>query len=86
MIGLIKAIQLASNLATLVLLADIIVHYFLDPFHPVRAALDSIVNPFLNPIRKILPSTGMADFSPIVLWLLIQVVERILVQILLPLA
>jgi YggT family protein len=86
LIGLIKAIQLASNLATLVLLADIIVHYFLDPFHPVRAALDSIVNPFLNPIRKILPSTGMADFSPIVLWLLIQVVERILVQILLPLA
>ena len=86
MIGLIKAIQIASNLATLVLLADIIVHYFLDPFHPVRAALDSIVNPFLNPIRKILPSTGMADFSPIVLWLLIQVVERILVQILLPIA
>ncbi|MCK5646596.1 MAG: YggT family protein [Anaerolineales bacterium] len=86
MIGLIKAIQLASNLATLVLLADIIVKYFLDPFHPVRAALDSIVNPFLNPIRKILPSTGMADFSPIVLWLLIQVVERILVQILLPIA
>jgi len=86
LIGLIKAIQLASNLATLILLADIIVHYFLDPFHPVRAALDSIVNPFLNPIRKILPSSGMADFSPIVLWLLIQVVERILVQILLPLA
>ena len=86
MIGLIQAIQIVSNLATLILLADIIVKYFLDPFHPVRAALDSIVDPFLNPIRRVLPSTGMADFSPIVLWLLIEVVERILIQILLPIA
>ena len=56
------------------------------PIGAVRAALDSLVDPFLNPIRRVLPSTGMADFSPIVLWLLIEVVERILIQILLPLA
>lgn len=30
-------------------------------------ALNMILNPFLRPIRKIMPDTGMIDFSPMVL-------------------
>jgi YggT family protein len=37
----------------------------------------------LNPIRRILPSTGMIDFSPLVLLILVQVVEYILTRVLL---
>ena len=82
--ALIKAIQFASSLATIILLADIITHYFLDPSHPVREALDGIVKPFLDPIRRVLPQTGMIDLSPLVLWFLIQIVETILINILAP--
>lgn len=34
--------------------------------------------PLLAPIRRILPSTGMIDFSPIILWFLIDIIYRVL--------
>jgi YggT family protein len=70
-------IRLIFNLINLVVLIDIVVSFFLSPYHPIRNALDSIVNPLLNPIRKILPQTGMFDFSPIVLILILQLLEYI---------
>jgi uncharacterized protein YggT (Ycf19 family) len=36
----------------------------------------------LNPIRRLLPPTGMFDFSPIVLALAIQLAGAVLVRIL----
>jgi len=66
----------------LIILADVLVGYFLDVFHPVRQFLDSIVEPFLAPIRKLLPSTGGLDFSPLVLFFLVEIVGRVLVGIL----
>jgi YggT family protein len=54
----------------------------MDPFHPVRATVIRIVDPILNPIRRILPQTGMVDFSPLVAIIVIQVIEFILRQLL----
>lgn len=80
--ALIEAINIAANIAALVLIVDIIVHYFLSPLHPIREVLDSIVDPFLNPIRRVLPQTGMIDFSPIVLYFLIRLIAMVLIRIL----
>lgn len=80
--ALIQAVELAITFATIILIADIIVHYVLDPFHPVREALDAMVNPFLNPIRRILPPTGMIDLSPIILYFLIRLVGGLLINVL----
>lgn len=41
-------------------------------------SLNAILDPFLRPIRRILPDTGMIDFSPIVLIIGLQLVQRIL--------
>jgi YggT family protein len=78
---LITLIRYISNILTLVVFVDIILGYFMDPFHPVRRTLDSIVRPMLEPIRRMMPRTGMVDFSPLVLIILIQVVEFILISI-----
>ena len=67
------------GLLNLVIFADIIVSFFLSPYHPIRAFLDRIVNPLLAPIRRFMPQTGMFDFSPIVLILILQVVEYLLI-------
>jgi YggT family protein len=67
---------------TVVILADVLVSFILDPFHPVRRTLDSIVRPMLIPIRRILPPTGMLDFSPFVLLILVQVVGALVIRIL----
>ena len=80
--SLITAIRLASWILSVLLIADILVSYFLNPFHPIRRSLDSIIQPLLNPIRRVLPNVGMLDLSPIVLLILIRVVEELLVSIL----
>jgi YggT family protein len=66
----------------LIILAYVLVGYFLDVFHPIRQFLDSIVQPFLAPIRRLLPATGGLDFSPLVLFFLVEMAGRVLVGIL----
>lgn len=78
----IDLISLLSRGLTLIIFADIIVSYFLSPYHPIRKALDSIVQPMLAPIRRIMPPSGMLDFSPLVLIFVIWLVERILISLL----
>ena len=53
-----------------------------DPYHPLRQGVDNLVRPLLDPIRRMMPSTGMIDFSPIVLLILIRLVVILLVSIL----
>ena len=87
MIGLlITLINYLSLAFSLLLIAYVILSYFMDPYHPVRNMVDRLVNPILNPIRRLLPQTGMADFSPLVAIILVQVIEYILTSLLISLA
>jgi len=79
---LIYIIQLASTILIVLIIVDVVLSYFLSPFHPLRQALDLVVQPMLAPVRRIVPSVGMIDFSPVVLLIVIQLVESILVGIL----
>jgi len=76
-----NAIIIATRILSIVILADIVISYILDPFHPVRRILDSIVQPMLAPIRRFMPQTGMFDFSPIVLLILVQLIGSALANI-----
>ena len=82
MTSLINAIQLMSTGLTIIIFLDIILGYFLDPFHPVRRSLDSFVEPMLAPIRRIMPPMGMNDLSPLVLLIVIQLIETVIIGIL----
>lgn len=79
---LISAIRLLSLIITLAVLADIIVSFLLSPYHQVRRFLDSIVDPMLAPIRRVLPAMAGLDFSPMVLIILIQILEDVLIALL----
>jgi len=37
-----------------------------------------ITEPVLKPVRELLPQTGMVDFSPLIVFLLISVLMRVL--------
>ena len=41
-------------------------------------AVNVILDPFLKPIRKIMPDTGMIDFSPMVLIIALNIIIRLL--------
>jgi len=79
LIQLIGAIQF---ILVLMVLVSVILSYFMDPYHPVRRFLDSIVEPMLAPIRRIVPLVGMLDFSPLVLIVLIQLIGNLLTRLL----
>jgi YggT family protein len=66
---------------TFIVIVKVLLSYFLSPYHPLREAIDKLVDPLLNPIRRNLPPVGMFDFSPLVLIILIQVVDSLLRQI-----
>ncbi len=49
--------------------------------HPVSIFVRRITEPILRPIRSFMPRTGMIDFSPIVaylaIWMLVRIVENL---------
>lgn len=81
-INLINYITLAL---TLLLLAYVILSYFMDPYHPIRMTINRFVDPILNPIRRLLPQTGMLDFSPLVAIILLQLIEFVITRLLISL-
>jgi YggT family protein len=82
LLPLISAINLVGTILTVIVLIDVVLSFFLSPFHSFRRTLDSLVDPMLAPIRRVVPPVGMFDFSPLVLIILIQIVQTILVRML----
>jgi len=68
-----------------VVIANSLLSFFLSPYHPVREALERIVSPFLNPIRNLIGNTGMIDFSPLFLILVLELLKQLVIGILLSL-
>ena len=50
-------------------------------YHPALGMLQQLTEPILGPARKLLPSMGGLDFSPILVFLLIGVIEQLLARI-----
>lgn len=73
-------IYLLTRILVFVIIADVILSYFMSPYHPIRETLDRIVEPMLAPIRNIMPYMGGIDFSPIILILLIQLIGSLLIR------
>jgi len=77
----VQLINVISNILLILIFLSVILSWILPPYHPVREAIDRIVDPLLNPIRRILPAIGTFDFSPLVLMIIIQFASQILISI-----
>jgi YggT family protein len=80
-----NAIGIFSKVLTFLVLAHVILSYFMNPYHPVRQFIDRMVDPLLSPIRRIVPLIGMMDFSPVILIILVQFISDAIVKILITL-
>jgi len=80
-----KLVSIISQLLILLVFIASILSFFMSPYHPVRETLDRLVNPMLAPIRRLVPTAGMMDFSPLILIVLIQLIASAAVNILLSL-
>ena len=61
----------------------VIVASFIAPgnYHPALNLLQQVTQPLLEPARRLLPAMGGLDFSPILVFLLLGVIERVLPQL-----
>jgi YggT family protein len=75
-------IKTLGDALVLLVIISVILSYVMDPYHPVRRWVDSIVEPMLLPIRRVVPLVGMLDFSPIVLIILIRIVFNLILNLL----
>jgi YggT family protein len=77
-----QAINIFSQVLVFIIIAHVILSYFMDPYHPIRSFVDRLVEPLLAPIRRVVPQVGMFDFSALILLILVQLIAGILVNFL----
>jgi YggT family protein len=76
----IQIISLLLQLFGLALLARIILSWFpnVDRSNPIIQFLFDVTEPVLKPIRDMLPPGGMFDFSPLIVFIIIEVLTNVL--------
>jgi len=82
MILLAEIIHRIIQFFILVIIIQAILTFFMDPYHPIRRTIDQLVNPFLNPIRRVIPPIANLDFSPVVLIIILQILDSLIFRIL----
>jgi YggT family protein len=73
-------IFLVLQVFQLILLARVLLSWFpdLDRNNPIIQFLYDVTEPVLQPVRQVLPQTGMIDFSPLVVFLGISVLMQLI--------
>jgi len=77
---LINLINLLFFVYNLAILARVLISWVrVDPHNPLVQFLYKITEPVLAPIRRVLPTAGGLDFSPIVAFFGLELVRRLLI-------
>jgi YggT family protein len=76
---LIQLISILVDLITWLVIINVILSYFMSPYHPIREAVNRIVEPMLTPIRRYVPPIGGLDFSSFFLIIIIQLIGGLLI-------
>jgi len=77
-----QAIAGVLDFLSLLVIINALLSFFIAPYHPLRQALDRIVEPMLAPIRRIIPPAGVFDFSALVLIILLRVLSNLVINVL----
>jgi len=76
---LLTAIDLLFTLLTFAIIGRALVSWLpIDRYHPAIQLLDSITEPILAPLRRVIPPVGMMDITPIVALILMQVIQALI--------
>jgi len=80
---LIGVVQLIFEVYSFILLARVLLSWVqVDPYNPIVRVLHQLTEPVLAPIRRLLPQTGPMDFSPIVAFVALIILERLVISLL----
>lgn len=51
---------------------------WVNPFSPIASILNELSRPFLEPLRRVLPTVGNVDLSPLAFFLILQIIMMVL--------
>ena len=72
-------IRWLCEVLTLVIVARVILSWFLlRPTNRLAIILYQLTEPFLAPLRRIIPRIGMFDFTPLVAIIILRLIVRLL--------
>ncbi len=85
---IIKIVNIAFRIYSYLILARIFLTWMpIDPYSPVVQFIHKVTEPVLAPFRIILPLGGMGlDLSPIIVFFLLSLLQRALINILVTIA
>jgi YggT family protein len=76
---LFNLIRYLCQVLTLAIMARVIVSWFLlSPTNMLAIILYQVTEPFLAPLRRIIPRVGMFDFTPLVAVIMLQLLAGLL--------
>jgi YggT family protein len=85
--SLVELVTIASRLLSLLIIVRAVISWVSpDPRNAIVAFVYRVTEPLLAPVRNLLPAAGGIDFSPLVVLIAIQVIERLLVRVLIGMA
>ncbi|GHE77025.1 YggT family protein [Thalassotalea profundi] len=76
--GLLFSIKQVGFLLFILMLAMAVMSWVVQGYNPTQAILHQLTEPFLNPIRRIVPSLGGLDLSVLIAFLLLNVINILL--------
>ena len=53
-----------------------------NPYQPIIRFIYDVTEPIMSPFRRIIPSAGGLDFSPFIAVLAVEMVRRLIIQLL----
>ena len=70
------------NIYILILFIRVIISWIRpNPYHPFVRLVYQVTEPVLEPIRRVIPPIGMGlDISPVVAFILISIIKRIIIS------
>lgn len=79
-VGLLEVFRMVLFLLLGVVLMSAILSW-VNPYSPVAPVINAMAEPFLRPLRRVIPLIGNVDLSPLVFLLLIQVAQTVLAYV-----
>jgi YggT family protein len=80
-VGIAEILLWVLNILSLLLIARALISWVDPGFNwSISRALFTATEPILQPIRQVMPNTGMFDFSTVVAIVLIQILSRLIAQ------
>lgn len=74
-------VDLLFNVLTLAIFARVLLSWFpMAAGNPIAQILFDVTEPILGPLRRIIPSFGMIDISPLVALFLLQMLRGVLLS------